>query len=166
LILILFRNEQIFSIIFASSMQRNYSLIPSMIGSPGGLIWSFDNPYELFYFNSNNSLQISKDRCNETSFCLWYISPLHQFNNSLQTKYSFMGELNKWTFISRQKFSSLNLNEDNTQMTINVTGVPDELVQVLVYHSKYQAIIHLFCHFYNHKQQAQITINSTDVICS
>ncbi|CAF5141058.1 unnamed protein product, partial [Rotaria sp. Silwood1] len=49
--------NQIFSIIFASSMGRNYTLIPSMIGSLSpGLIWSFDNQYELFTFYENHSL--------------------------------------------------------------------------------------------------------------
>jgi len=162
----LFRNDQIFSIIFASSMRHNYSLIPSMIGSSSGIIWSFDNPYEIFTFDNNHSLQISNQICNDTSFCLWYTSPLLQFNDSESTKYAFMGELNKWTFISQQRFSSLTINSDNTQMTITVHGAPNELVDVLVYHSKFQSIIHLVCHFSDYNLETQLTINFINVTCS
>jgi len=146
-------------------MKRNYSIIPSMIGSSSGLIWSFDNPYELFTFDNNHPLQISKQICNDTSFCLWYNSPLWIFNDSQSTKYSFMGEINKWTFISRQRFSELNINSDNTQMTIIVHGVTNELVQLFIYHSKFKSIIQITCHFYNHKLKTQLIINSTNVIC-
>ncbi|CAF2091167.1 unnamed protein product [Rotaria magnacalcarata] len=160
-------NNQIFSFIFASSMKRNYSLIPSMIGSsPNGIIWSYDNPYEIFYFNEKNSLFISNKICNSTSFCLWYSSPIWIFNDSLSTQYSFMGEINKWTFISQQRFSSLTFNSQNTQMTILVQGVNNESAEILVYHSKFQSIIHLICHLSNNYLQAQLTINSTHVICS
>ncbi|CAF1064276.1 unnamed protein product [Adineta steineri] len=158
-------NEQIFSIIFASSMIRNYSIIPSMIGSPSGIIWSFDNPYELFTFDENHSLFISTEKCNDTTFCLWYSSPIWQFNDSLSTKYVFMGELNKWTFVSQQRFSSLNLNSENTQMTIIINGAPNELVDVFVYHSKFESIIHLVCSLSNSNAQAQLIINPVNVTC-
>jgi hypothetical protein len=158
-------NNEIFSIIFASSMRRNYSLIPSMIGSPSGLIWSFSNPYELFTFDENHSLLISNEKCNDTTYCLWYSSPLWQFNDSLSTRYSFMGEMNKWTFVSQQRFSSLTRNSANTQMTILIEGVSNELVDILVYHSKFESIIHLVCNLSRDTGQAQLIINSTDVIC-
>jgi hypothetical protein len=158
-------NNEIFSIIFASSMRRNYSLIPSMIGSPSGLIWSFSNPYELFTFDENHSLLISNEKCNDTTYCLWYSSPLWQFNDSLSTRYSFMGEMNKWTFVSQQRFSSLTRNSANTQMTILIEGVSNELVDILVYHSKFESIIHLVCNLSSDTGQAQLIINSTDVIC-
>ena len=147
-------------------MRRNYSLTPSMIGgSSSGIIWSFDNPYEIFTIDENHSLQISNQICNDTSFCLWYNSPLWIFNDSLSTKYAFMGELNKWTFVSQQRFSSLILNSDNTQMTIIVQGAPNEVVDVLVYHSKFASIIHLICHFSTDNLQTQLVINSTNVVC-
>ncbi|CAF1363006.1 unnamed protein product [Rotaria sordida] len=120
----------IFSIIFASSMERNYSLIPSMIGSSSsGLIYSL----------------------------LWY------FNDSLSTKYAFMGELNEWRFISQQRFYSLTINSDNIQMIIMVKGVPNELVDILVHNSKFESILHLICHFSDEKLQAPIIINSTNI---
>ncbi|CAF3921080.1 unnamed protein product [Rotaria sordida] len=122
--------NQIFSIIFASSMERNYSLIPSMIGSSSsGLIYSL----------------------------LWY------FNDSLSTKYAFMGELNEWRFISQQRFYSLTINSDNIQMIIMVKGVPNELVDILVHNSKFESILHLICHFSDEKLQAPIIINSTNI---
>ncbi len=77
-------------------MTHSYSLIPSMIGSSSyGLIWSFDNPYQLFTFDQNHSLQISNKICNDTPFCLWYNSPIWYFNDYLSTEYVFMGELNE-----------------------------------------------------------------------
>ncbi|CAF1333687.1 unnamed protein product [Rotaria magnacalcarata] len=111
-------NNEIFSFIFASSMKRNYSIVPSMIRSSNGILWSFDNPYKINYFDEIHSLEISNKICNLTSFCLWYSSPIWSFNDSLSTKYSFMGEINKWTFISQQRFPSLYTNVDNTQMLI------------------------------------------------
>jgi hypothetical protein len=95
-------------------MRRNYSLIPSMIGSSSGIIWSFDDPYELFNFDENNQLFISNNTCNERLFCLCYSSSIWTFNDSLSIKYVFMGEFKKWTLISQQRFSSLTFNFDNT----------------------------------------------------
>jgi hypothetical protein len=137
-----------------------------MIKSPEGIIWSLDNPYELFTFDKNHSLFVSNIKCNDTSFCLWYSSPFWQFNDSSSTKYAFMGEINKWTFISRQRFSSLNINSDNIQMTITVQGVPNESVHLLVYHSKFQSIIQIVCNLSNHNAQAQLIISPANVTCS
>ena len=146
-------------------MRRNYSLIPSMIKSPEGIIWSFDNPYELFTFNQNHSLIVSTNKCNDTSYCLWYSSPLWQFNDSLETKYAFMGEINKWTFVSQQRFSSFNINSDNTQMTITIQGIPNESIHLLIYHSKFQSIIQIICHLSMFNTQIQLIINLTNVTC-
>ncbi|CAF0787041.1 unnamed protein product [Rotaria sordida] len=159
-------NDKIFSIIFASSMRRSYSIKPSMIGSPDGIIWSYDNPYEIYTFDDNHSLEISNEKCHFTSFCLWYSSPVWIFNDSLSTKYSFMGELNKWTFISQQRFTSLTIDSQNTQMIIIVEGVDNEFVDLFVYHSKFQSVIHVICHFYFNHLKAKLIINSTNVICS
>ena len=38
-----------------------------------------------------------------------------------------MREINAWTFISKQRFPSLVINSNNTQMTITVEVVPNEL---------------------------------------
>ena len=38
-----------------------------------------------------------------------------------------MDEINTWTFISQQRFSSIVINSNNTQMTITVEVVPNEL---------------------------------------
>ncbi|CAF4489606.1 unnamed protein product, partial [Rotaria sp. Silwood2] len=159
-------DDKIFSIIFASSMRRSYSIKPSMIESSDGIIWSYDNPYNIYTFNENHPIFVSSQICNETSFCLWYSSPIWSFNDSLSTKYSFMGELNKWTFISQQRFTSFKINSQNTQMTIIVQGSQNELVDLLVYHSKFQSIIRLVCHFCDQNLKAKLIINVTHVICS
>ncbi|CAF3069093.1 unnamed protein product [Rotaria sp. Silwood2] len=159
-------DDKIFSIIFASSMRRSYSIKPSMIESSDGIIWSYNNPYNIYTFNENHPIFVSSQICNETSFCLWYSSPIWSFNDSLSTKYSFMGELNKWTFISQQRFTSFKINSQNTQMTIIVQGSQNELVDLLVYHSKFQSIIRLVCHFCDQNLKAKLIINVTHVICS
>ena len=102
-------------------MRRNYSLVPSMIQSSPGIIWSFNNPYEIFHFNESHPLHVSNQICNDTSFCLWYSSPIFYFNDSLLTQYAFMGELNKWTFISQQRFSHLTINFNSTLNAVLIT---------------------------------------------
>ncbi|CAF1476792.1 unnamed protein product, partial [Rotaria sordida] len=69
------------------------------------------------------------------------------------------------TFISQQRFYSVTIDSDNIQMTIMVKGVPNELVDILVHDSKFESIIHLISHFSDEKLQAQIIINSTNIIC-
>ncbi|CAF1692886.1 unnamed protein product, partial [Rotaria sp. Silwood1] len=90
-------NDRIFHIIFASAMKRDYTVYPSMIGSESGIIWSYDNAQITSIFDDTHPLEVSTSKCNDQSICLWYVSPLWQFNDPIRTKYALLGEWGKWT---------------------------------------------------------------------
>ncbi|CAF0898849.1 unnamed protein product [Rotaria sordida] len=79
-------------------MQRDYLIYPLLIGTHSGVIWSYENPLELIIFDNNHPLDVSANKCNSSSFCLWYVSPLWQFNDVNNTTHALMGESDKWTF--------------------------------------------------------------------
>ncbi|CAF1150017.1 unnamed protein product [Rotaria sordida] len=81
-------------------MQRDYLIYPLLIGTHSGVIWSYENPLELIIFDNNHPLDVSANKCNSSSFCLWYVSPLWQFNDVNNTTHALMGESDKWTFVS------------------------------------------------------------------
>ncbi len=66
----LFRNDQTFHIIFASSMKQDYGVSPLMIGAQWGFIWSYDNPKDIRTFSEAIPLIISADQCNNLTICL------------------------------------------------------------------------------------------------
>lgn len=53
----------------------SYTVYPSMIDGVSGLIWSYDNMNETSMFNDTHPLYVSASRCNDSSICVWYISP-------------------------------------------------------------------------------------------
>ncbi len=63
-------------------MKRNYSVYPSMIGGQSGIIWSYDTPTVQLPFDENHPLDVSAAKCHDLSICLWYVSPLWQFNDA------------------------------------------------------------------------------------
>ena len=161
----LFRNNQTFHIIFASVMKQNYTIYPSMIDSKPGIIWSYDEAQIISTFDETHPLQVSSSRCNSLSICLWYVSPLWQFNDSTQTKYALLGEWNKWTSVSRQRFLSIVTNTENTETIIGIQGVILEVVSVVVYHSILQSVT-INCTISNQNGQANLVITPTTVVCS
>jgi hypothetical protein len=66
------------------------------------------------YLDNIHPLTVSANKCNNSSFCLWYLSPLWNFSDSSNTTYALLGELNKWTAVSRQRFLSLTTNIERT----------------------------------------------------
>ncbi|CAF2075690.1 unnamed protein product [Rotaria magnacalcarata] len=134
-------NNQTFFIVFASSMKRDYSVYPSMIGAKSGLIWSYDNSSTVSTFNENYPLDVSATKCNELSLCLWYISPLLSLNDSLGTQYALLGEWNKWTAVSQQRFISIMADTEKNQAIITVQGVSSEIIPVVVFHSTLLSVI-------------------------
>lgn len=73
---LLYRNELSFHAIFASAMRNDYSIIPSLIGAPSGIVWFYDNPSQVKTFDQDDPLIVSANQCNSSSFCAWYTSPL------------------------------------------------------------------------------------------
>jgi hypothetical protein len=146
-------------------MKQDYSIDPSMIDGQSGIIWSYENPYMISIFDDTHPLDVSAHQCNQSSMCVWYVSPLWQFNDSSQTKYALLGEWNKWTVVSRQRFLSITTNLENTQTTILVQGVISEVVSIIVYHSTLQSMA-VNCSISNENGQANLIITPTSAICS
>jgi hypothetical protein len=161
----LFRDNHTFSIVFASAMKRDYSVYPSMIDGQSGIVWFYNNPTKISPLNDTYPLDVSAMRCNDLSICVWYISPLWQFNDPNKTKYALLGEWNKWTAISRQRFLSITTNTENTQTTIIIQGVTSEIVSIVVYHSTLQSVT-VNCTISAENGQANLVITPTNAVCS
>lgn len=132
---IVFRQERSFHIVFASAIKKNYALFPTSIGSDTGMIWSYDGSVKPQLFDDSNPLEVSSSDCGDLSICLWYISPVWQFGDPARTKYALLGELNKWTAVSKQRFTSIATNLKKTQANITIQGVASEIVTIATYHS-------------------------------
>ncbi len=146
-------------------MKRNYSVYPSMIGGQSGIIWSYDTPTVQLPFDENHPLDVSAAKCHDLSICLWYVSPLWQFNDSTRTKYAFLGEWNKWTAVSQQRLASIVTNTENTQTTVTLQGAPSEAIQIAVYHPSLPSAI-VDCRISKSNGQAQLVISPSTVICN
>jgi hypothetical protein len=158
-------DERTFHVIFASAMKRDYLVYPSMIEGESGIIWSYDNSQVTSAFDDSHALQVTASNCNDLSICLWYVSPVWQFNDPVYTKYALLGELNKWTAVSRQRFLSITTNIEKTETTIIVQGAASEIVPVVVYHSTLQTVT-VNCTMSAAQGQATIVITPTTTVCS
>ena len=158
------RNNQTFHIVFASAMKQNYSIYPSMIGSQSGVLWFYNNSDKAKIFDNSNPLTINADVCHNLSLCLWYISPLQSFNDSTGTQYALLGEWNKWTAVSQQRFTSIDTDAQKSEATITVEGVSGEIVPVVVFHSVLLSVT-VNCSISSANGHAHLIINSSDVTC-
>jgi hypothetical protein len=145
-------------------MKHDYTVYPSMIGSDDGIIWSYDNPRVTATFDDAHPLQVQANKCNDTAICLWYVSPLWQFNDPLPTRYALLGELGKWTAVSRQRFGPITTNRQKTEANIAVQGMQSEVVQVLVYHSTLE-MVQVNCRITAKNSSATLTITPSSVSC-
>ncbi len=146
-------------------MKRDYSVYPSMIGAESGVIWSYDNSNMVSIFDGTNPLNVSSNQCHNLSICVWYVSPLWQFNDASRTKYAFLGEWNKWTAVSQQRFTSIVTNTEKTQTIITLQGTSTEDVQLAVYHAALPSAV-INCPTSPGSGQAQLTITPSNVVCS
>ena len=146
-------------------MKRDYSVYPSMIGSEGGIIWSYDNFQAISLFDDTHPVEISAAKYNNLSICLWYVSPQWQFNDIARTKYALLGEWNKWTAVSRQRFLSITTNTEKTQTTVVVQGAALETVPVVVYHGNLGSIT-VNCAIPATTGVANLVITPTNAVCS
>jgi hypothetical protein len=62
IIVILFRNNQTFQIVFASDMKRDYTIYPSMIYSQSGIVWFYNDAEKTSIFNGTQPLAVSSSR--------------------------------------------------------------------------------------------------------
>jgi hypothetical protein len=145
-------------------MKQDYSVYPSMIGGQSGIIWSYDDPTVTSSFDENHPLHISAAKCNDSSICLWYVSPLWEFNDSKKTKYALLGEWNKWTAISQQRIESIVTNPEQTQTIISIQGERRETVQFAFYHPAIPTAI-VSCEISPGNAEAQLLITESGVYC-
>ena len=146
-------------------MKRDYSIYPSMIDGESGIVWFYNNSTKTSPINDTFPLQVSANRCHDLAVCVWYISPLWQFNDPNKTKYALLGEGEKWTAVSRQRFLSITTNTENTETTIIVQGVTSEVVPVVVYHSTLQSMT-VNCSITAENGRASLVITPTTAVCS
>jgi hypothetical protein len=146
-------------------MKRDYTVYPSMIGGESGIIWSYDNARMISTFDDTHPLDVSSSTCHDLSICLWYVSPLWQFNDPLRIKYALLGEWGKWTAVSQQRFISITTNVSKTETTIIVQGVLSEIIPVLVYHSNLHSVT-VNCTISAQNSQAKLVITPTNVACA
>lgn len=146
-------------------MNRDYVVYPSMISSQSGIFWSYDNVTVVSPFDNTHPINVSTTKCDELSICVWYISPLWQFNDPIRTNYALLGELNKWTPISRQRFLSITTNTEKTQTTVIIQGVSKEIIQLGVYLEYFGSMI-VNCSITNENGQVNLIITPTNAVCS
>ena len=146
-------------------MTRDYSVYPSMVESESGIIWSYDNAQVTATFDDTHPVEVTASKCNDKAICLWYVSPVWQFTDPIHTQYALLGEYNKWTAVSRQRFLSITTNTEKTQATIIVQGAASETVSVIVYHSTLK-ITTVTCTMSAFNGQANLVITPTHIVCS
>ena len=135
-----------------------------MVGAHSGVIWSYNKSDVVLTFDMNNPLTVSTSQCNDLTFCLWYVSPLRSLNDSLGIHYALLGELNKWTAVSQQRYTSIVSDAKHNQAVITIEGVSSEMISVAVFHSKLHSVT-VNCHITASSREAQIVITPTNVTC-
>jgi len=145
-------------------MKKDYIIYPSTIRSQPGIVWFYENASLTSSFNETNPIHVQSTECHNTSNCLWYISSLQSLNDTDETQYALLGELNKWTAVSRQRFLSIETDIINHQARITIEGVAKEIVSIAIYHSKLQTVI-VNCSCSLQTNQTDILITSSNVIC-
>ena len=148
-------------------MKRDYTIYPSMIGSQAesAVIWSYNDSNVVTTFDKSVPLKVAADRCHNLTLCLWYISPLQSLNDSTGVQYALLGEWNKWTAVSRQRFTSIMTDTKKNIATVTVAGISGEIIPVVVFHSVLLAVT-VSCPISAVNGQARLVITTSNVICS
>ena len=147
-------------------MKRDYTINPSMIAGQPDVIWSYDNPKDVKYFSESTPLDVSATQCNSSSICLWYVSPLVELSQSPQVQYSLLGEWNKWTAVSQQRFTSIMTDRQNGQATITIQGATGEIIPVIFFHSALSSITVNCSISTTSGGEAKITVTTSNIVCS
>jgi hypothetical protein len=148
-------------------MKRDYTISPSMIGatSQSAVIWFYNDSKAVTTFNDSVPLKVSADYCHSLTICLWYISPLQSLNDSSGVQYALLGEWNKWTAVSQQRFTSIVTDTMKHEATVTVQGVSGETVPVVVFHSVLLSVT-VNCPISAENGQAHLFITTSNVVCS
>jgi hypothetical protein len=78
-------------------MKRDYWVYPSMIGAKPGVIWGPDKYQRPKRFDDSEPLRVSATKCDNTTICVWYVSPLWHFNDPDKFVYALLGDLTSGT---------------------------------------------------------------------
>jgi hypothetical protein len=148
-------------------MKRNYTISPSMIGSQSksAVIWAYNDSKVVTTFDDSIPLKVSADECHNVSLCLWYISPLQSLNDPTGVQYALLGEWNKWTAVSQQRFTSIVTDTMKHEATVTVQGVSGETVPIVVFHSVLISVT-VNCPISAENGQAHLVITTSNVVCS
>ena len=115
-------------------MKQNYVIYPSMLGITLGALW-FKTDGSVSVFKKSNPIHISTDQCSGSTVCVWYISPLWQFNSPQPgSSVALLGDLDKWTPVSRQRFTSIVIDLANNLARVTFQGVPGEEIFILTFY--------------------------------
>jgi hypothetical protein len=154
-------------VIFASAMQQDYTVRPSMIGAQpqANVIWSYNDSNVVTTFDETHPVQVSANQCDNLTICLWYVSPLQSLHDSTGVQFALLGEWNKWTAVSQQRFTSIVTDAMKHEATITVQGVSGETVPVVLFHSVLLSLT-VNCPIPSASGQAHLVITTSNVVCS
>lgn len=146
-------------------MKRDYLIYPSMIGAQSGVVWPYDNSRKPTVFNNSNPLTVSASTCHNLTMCLWYVSPIWQLNDVGKTKYALLGEVNKWTAVSQQRFKSIVQDVQKNEIIVTVQGLSNEHITLSFLLSD-QTLDHVTCQASSTNGQVNFVITTNNVACS
>lgn len=114
-------------------MKRDYVIYPSMLGMKSGARLEHNGSPIAVLFDISHPLHIYADACSRSAACVWYVSPLWEFNDDPESIVAFLGDPRKSAPVSRQRFTSIVIEPEQSQAIITFQGVPNELVQIVTY---------------------------------
>lgn len=133
-------SDQVFHILLTAQLTATYSLLPVQLAINGGVDVP-STPYLVSAFTRINGVAsysdpqlflstapLSLTTCSKSDFRVYYLSPLF-FNN-----YALLGEVGKWTAISKQRIEQITLQSGNpkSEVIIRMIGAENEKVSMRV----------------------------------
>jgi hypothetical protein len=146
-------------------MKRNYTIYPAMIGGQSGVVWLYNNSEVVTTFDDSVGLNVSANICHNITLCLWYISPLQSLDDSSGVQYALLGEFNKWTAVSQQRFTSIVTDTQKHEASVIIQGIPGETVTVAVFHSVLLSVT-VNCSISATNGQAHLVVTTSNIMCS
>lgn len=147
-------------------MKQDYLVYPSMIGAESGVILSYDQGSgRPATFDNSNPLKVSSDQCDNSTICIWYVSPLWKFNDPSALRYSLHGEFGKLTGVSQQRITSIVQDTKTDQITVTVQGLLNEHITLVFSYAVY-ALEYVTCWTSATNGQVSFIITPNNIACS
>jgi hypothetical protein len=146
-------------------MKQDYVIYPSMLGMESGAIWYYTTSRQIDFFDKSNPLNIYADACSLLTVCIWYISPIWQFDGQAESAVAFMGDFGKWVPVSRQRFTSIVIDPKENQARVTYQGVFNERISIITFnpYSEEQSCVSCFV---NRNGTGWAVITSTIITCT